>query len=149
MATTRFDPFRELVTLQDRVNRAFGQAHLRDEDMYASSAWVPPVDIYETPGHDLVVKAEVPDVAREDIDVTIEHNVLRIKGTKKAESSVKEEQYRRVERSYGEFVRTFTLPPTVDGSKVTADYKNGVLTVTLPFKEEARPRTINVGVSAA
>jgi HSP20 family protein len=106
------------------------------------------VDIYETEGHDLVVKAELPDMAREDIEVTIEHNILRLKGTKKAIADVKDEQYRRIERNFGTFTRTFTLPSTVDGTKVSADYKNGVLTITLPFKEEARPRTINVGVAA-
>jgi HSP20 family protein len=146
MAITRFDPFREFVGLQDRLNRAFGDVYLRDDDVTSRGNWVPPVDIYETPTHDLVLKAELPDIPREDIEVTVEHNVLRLKGTKRTQSDVKDDQYHRIERSYGTFTRSFTLPSTVDGSKVSADYKNGVLTVTLPFKEEAKPRTISVEV---
>jgi len=148
MAMTRFDPFHELATLQDRLNRAFGQVYVRDEDVSSRGTWIPPVDIYETEGHDLVLKAELPDMAREDIEVTVEHNTLRLSGTKKGLADVKDEQYRRIERNYGTFSRSFTLPGTVDTSKVSADYKNGVLTVTLPFREEARPRTITVDVAA-
>ncbi len=125
MLVTRFDPFRELAT-----------------------AWVPPVDIYETDSRDLVVKAELPDMTREDIEVTVENGVLTLKGTKKVADGVREDQFRRVERSYGSFSRSFTLPNTVDAGKVSAEYKNGVLTVKLPFREEARPRTINVEVAA-
>lgn len=147
MAITRFDPFREFMTVQEQMNRLFGQAYLRDEEL-SRAAWVPPVDIYETEQHDLVIKAELPDMAREDIEVTVEHNTLTLKGTKKAPGEVKDEQYRRVERHYGTFSRTFTLPTTVEASKVSAEYKNGVLTVKLPFREEARPRTITVDVAA-
>jgi HSP20 family protein len=147
MAIQRFDPFREFATLQDRMNRLFGDVYLRDENV-AQRDWIPPVDIYETEAHDLVVKAELPDMTREDIEVTVENNVLTLKGTKKVASDVKEEQFRRIERSYGTFSRSFTLPNTVDASKVSADYKNGVLTVKLPFREEAKPRTINVEVAA-
>lgn len=149
MSITRFDPFREFVALQNRLSGAFGDVYLRDDDVTTRSAWIPPVDIYETPAHDLVIKAELPDVAREDIEVTVEHNTLRLKGSKKSQADVKEDQYRRIERSYGTFSRSFTLPTTVDATKVSADYKNGVLTVTLPFREEARPRTIAVDVTAA
>jgi len=106
------------------------------------------LDIYETEGRDLVIKAELPDMTREDIEVTVEHNTLTLRGTKKLPADVKEEQFRRVERSYGTFSRSFTLPTTVDSSKVGAEYRNGVLTVKLPFREEARPRTINVEVAA-
>ena len=131
MAIVRLDPFREFATL-----------------IAERGAWTPPVDIYETETHDLVLKAELPEMAREDIEVTVEHNTLVLKGTKKLSADVKDDQYRRIERSYGSFSRTFTLPSTVDASKVSADYKNGVLTVTMPFREEARPRTINVEVAA-
>jgi HSP20 family protein len=148
MAIQRFDPFREFATLQDRMNRLFGDVYLRDEDVSQRGNWMPPVDIYETEAHDLVVKAELPDMTREDIEVTVENNVLTLKGTKKFASEVKEEQFRRIERSYGTFSRSFTLPNTVDASKVSAEYKNGVLTVKLPFREEAKPRTINVEVAA-
>ena len=101
-------------------------------------SWVPPVDIFETEGHDLVIKAELPDMTREDIEVTVEHNTLTLKGEKKLPADVKDEQFRRVERRYGTFSRSFTLPTTVDAAKVSADYKNGVLTVKLPFREEAQ-----------
>ena len=148
MAITRFDPFREFTTLQDRMNRLFGDVYLRDEDVTSRGNWVPPVDIYETEGHDLVIKAELPDMTREDIEVTVENNTLTLRGTKKLPTDVKEEQFRRVERSYGTFSRSFTLPTTVDSSKVGAEYRNGVLTVKLPFREEAKPRTINVEVAA-
>jgi len=148
MAITRHDPFREFATLQDRMNRLFGDVYLRDDDVTQRGNWVPPVDIYETDGHDLVIKAELPDMTREDIEVTVEHNTLTLRGTKKLPADVKEEQFRRVERSYGAFSRSFTLPNTVDASKVSAEYRNGVLTVKLPFREEAKPRTINVEVAA-
>ena len=107
-----------------------------------------PVDIYETEAHDLVIKAELPDMTREDIEVTVENNTLTLKGERKLPADVKEEQFRRIERSYGAFSRSFTLPNTVDATKVSAEYKNGVLTVKLPFREEAKPRTINVEVAA-
>ena len=149
MAIQRFDPFREFATLQDRMNRLFGDAYLRrDDDVTEQGNWMPPVDIYETDAHDLIVKAELPDMTREDIEVTVENNVLRLRGTKKLPSDVKEDQFRRIERSYGTFSRSFTLPNTVDASKVSAEYKNGVLTVKLPYREEAKPRTINVEVAA-
>ncbi len=141
MTITRFDPFRDL-------SRFFGDVYLRDEELTSSGNWVPPVDIYETEGHDLVIKAELPDVNREDVEVTVEHNTLTLRGTKTLPTDVKEEQFRRVERRYGAFARSFTLPNTVDASKVSAEYKNGILTVKLPFREEARPRTINVEVAA-
>ena len=148
MAINRFDPFRELATLQGRMNRLFGDVYVRDEDVTQGGNWVPPVDIYETEGHDLIIKAELPDMTREDIEVTVENNTLTLRGTKKLPTDVKEEQFRRVERSYGTFSRSFTLPTTVDSSKVGAEYRNGVLTVKLPFREEAKPRTINVEIAA-
>ena len=149
MAITRFDPFREFAVLQDRMNRVFGDQYLRrDDDVTSHGTWLPPVDIYEAENHDLVLKAELPDMTREDIEVTVENNMLTLKGNKKLPNGVKEEQYRRIERNYGSFSRSFTLPNTVDASKVAADFKNGVLTVRLPFREEAKPRTINVEVAA-
>ena len=148
MSITRFDPFREFTTLQGRMNRLFGDAYLRDEDVIQRGSWVPPVDIYETAGHDLVIKAELPDMTREAIEVTVENNTLTLKGTKNPPAEVKDEQFRRSERHYGSFIRSFTLPTTVDASKVAAEYRNGVLTVKLPYREEAKPRTINVDVAA-
>ena len=148
MPIVKVDPFRELTAMQDRMARLFGDVYLRDEDTGFRGSWTPAVDIFETDGHDLVLRAELPGMMREDIEVTVENNTLVLKGTKKFDSEVKDENYRRIERSYGTFHRSFTLPNTVDAAKVSADYKNGVLTVKLPFREEAKPRTINVEVAA-
>jgi HSP20 family protein len=131
MTIMRFDPYREFATLVAQHGN-----------------WAPPADIYETDTHDLVIKAELPDMAREDIEVTVEHNTLTLRGQKKVPEGLKEEQFRRIERNYGAFSRSFTLPNTVDATKVSAEYKNGVLTVKLPFREEAKPRTINVEIAA-
>jgi len=129
MTVVRWDPFRD-----------FG--------FTTGSTWVPPVDIYQTGEHELVLKAELPDLSREEIDITVENFVLTLKGEKKVAAEVKEEQFHHIERSYGSFSRSFSLPRTVDASKVSADYKNGVLTVRLPLREEARPRQIKVDVAA-
>jgi HSP20 family protein len=137
MTITRFDPFRLLTDV-----------YLRDEELTARGGWLPPVDIFETTGRDFVIKVELPDVNREDVEVTVENNTLTLRGEKKLPADVKEEQFRRIERRYGNFTRSFTLPNTVDASKVSAEFKNGVLTVKLPFREEAKPRTINVEVAA-
>ncbi len=114
----------------------------------AADTWVPPVDIYQTGDQELVLSAELPDMSRENIDITVENFVLTIKGEKKFASEVKEEQFHHVERRYGTFSRSFTLPQTVDAGKVSAEYKNGVLTVRLPLREEAKPRQIKVDVAA-
>jgi HSP20 family protein len=129
MAVVRWDPFRD-----------FG--------FTTGNTWVPPVDIYQTGEHELVLKAELPEMAREDIDVTVENFVLTIKGEKKLGTEVKEEQFHHIERRYGAFSRSFSLPRTVDAGKVSADYKNGVLTVRLPLREEAKPRQIKVDIAA-
>ena len=147
MAIVKVDPIREFAAMQDRMNRLFGNIYLRDEDTGIRGSWVPAVDIYETDGHDLVVRAELPGINREDIEVSVENSTLVLKGEKKLDSEVKEESYRRIERSYGTFHRSFTLPNTVDTSRIGAEFKNGVLTVKLPFREEAKPRTINVDVA--
>jgi HSP20 family protein len=132
MPIVRWDPFRD-----------FGFA--------TANTWMPPVDIFQTGEHELVLKAELPDMKREDIDITVENFVLTIKGEKKfsaGNEDVKEDQYHHVERRYGTFSRSFSLPQTVDAAKVAAEYKNGVLTVRLPLREEAKPRQIKVEVAA-
>src|SRR5215470_10801142 len=128
MTIVRWDPFRD-----------FGFA--------TSNAWVPAVDIYQTGDHEVVLKAELPDMAREDIDINIENFVLTIKGEKKL-GEIKNEQFHHAERRFGGFSRSFSLPQTVDTGKVVAEYKNGVLTVRIPLREEARPRTVKVDVAA-
>jgi HSP20 family protein len=148
MAIVRVDPFREFATLQGRVNRLFGNVYLRDEDVSGPTTWTPPVDIYETDGRDLVIKVELPDMTREDIEVTVANDTLTLCGERKRPGDVKDEQFRRVERQYGAFTRSFSLPSTVDSSRVSAEYKHGVLTVKLPFREDAKPRTITVNVAA-
>jgi HSP20 family protein len=148
MAIVKVDPFRELASMQDRMARLFGDVYVRDEDTGFRGTWTPAVDIFETDTHDLVLKAELPGMTREDIEVTVENSTLVLKGTKKFDADVKDENYRRIERSYGTFHRSFTLPNTVDAARVAAEYKHGVLTVKLPFREEAKPRSINVEVTA-
>jgi len=147
MALVRFDPFREMALLQDRVNRAFGEvARREDEDLMARGTWVPAVDIFETDEHTLVLKAEMPDMNRDDISLKVENNVLTLSGQKQMDREVKEQQYHRIERSFGSFTRTFTLPATVDTGRIAAEYKNGVLTVTLPLREDAKPKKIDVAI---
>ena len=150
MALVRWtDPFREFSQLQDRLNRAFADAYGRsDEGLLSSGSWLPPVDIYQTGEHQLVIKAELPDMTREDIDVTVDKGTLTIKGEKKLSSEMKEEQFHRIERRYGTFSRSFSLPPSVDPSRVAAEYRNGVLTVKLPMRDEAKPRQVKVDVAA-
>ena len=145
MALVRWDPIRDMAALQDRVNRIFADAYRRDNDeLMTRGAWAPAVDIFETDGHELVLKAELPDLTREDIALKVENNTLTISGQKKMDPQVREEQYHRVERSYGTFSRSFTLPPTVDTNAIGAEYKNGVLTVRLPKSSAAKPRRIEV-----
>lgn len=143
MALARWSPARDLAALEiDRLNRMF-DAVFSGEPL-TSSAWMPAVDIYESPEKDVVVKVEVPDMKREDIKVTFENNVLTIEGERKADTEVKQEQYHRVERRYGAFRRSFTMPASVDGSRVQAAYQDGVLKVTLPQRPEAKPRQITI-----
>jgi HSP20 family protein len=150
MAMVRWtDPFREFAHLQNRINRVFSDAYSHNDDgLTTSGAWVPPVDIYQNGEHEIVLKAEVPDLTREDIDITVDGGTLTIKGEKKLSNEVKEEHYHRIERQYGSFSRSFSLPQTVDTGKVGADYRNGVLTVRLPLRDEAKPRQIKVDVAA-
>ena len=121
---------------------------LRDFGFTAPGTIMPPVDIFQTGEHELVLRAELPDMSRDDIDINIENFVLTIKGEKKTSPDIKDEQYHHVERRYGSFSRSFSLPQTVDPNKVSAEYKNGVLTVKLPLREEAKPRSIKVDVAA-
>ena len=149
MAIVRFDPFRELTEMQDRMGRLLGEFYGRRgaDDLMRRGAWVPAVDIYDGGNHELVIKAELPDMKREDIQLMVENNTLTIAGEKKMDEEVKEENCHRIERTFGQFARSFSLPPTVDAGKVTADYKAGVLTVRLPIREEAKPRQIQVKVN--
>ena len=149
MAMTRFDPFRDLSVLQDRMNRLFNDSvggRQRDDDLMSRGTWTPAVDIFEEDGG-LVLKAEVPDISREDIDVSIENSTLTLRGERKLANEIKQENFHRIERAYGKFVRQFSLPATVDSARIAADYKDGVLTVKLPMREEAKPRSVKVNVA--
>ena len=147
---TRWEPFRELSTLQDRINRAFRESYTgadRDDSLTTSS-FAPAVDVYEDE-HQVNLKIDVPGIDEKDIDVRVENNTLTVHGERKIEKEEKEENYRRVERQYGSFTRTFTLPTTVDSEKVSATYDKGVLKVALPKKAEAKPKQIKVNVGGA
>jgi len=149
MATiARLEPFRGLSTLQDQFNRLFNESFRNHTEESALTTWAPAVDIYETP-NELVVKADLPEVNEKDIDVRVENNLLTIRGERKFEKSVTEENFLRVERAYGAFSRSFSLPNTVNSETIGAEYKNGVLTVTLPKREESKPRQVKVTVNAA
>ena len=139
---TRWSPVSELAALEiDRLNRMFDSAFSGET---ARGAWAPVVDIYETPEQTVVVKADLPDLKREDIAVTFENNVLTIEGERKVASDVVREQFHRIERQYGAFRRSFTLPATIDAGKVDANYQDGVLTVKLPRREDTRPKQIPI-----
>jgi HSP20 family protein len=143
----RLEPFRGLSTLHDQFNRLFQESYRHAPEESAFSSWAPAVDIYETP-NELVVKADLPDVSEKDIDVRVENNLLTIRGERKFEKSVPEENFLRIERTYGSFSRSFSLPNTVNPEAIGAEYKNGDLTVTLPKREESKPRQVKVTVNA-
>ncbi|MGC2195002.1 MAG: Hsp20/alpha crystallin family protein [Terriglobales bacterium] len=143
---TRWDPFREFSTLQDRMNRLFRETQ-GPEEALTTSSFAPPVDVYEDE-HNVSLKIEVPGIDEKDIDVRIENNVLTVHGERKFEKEEKEENFRRVERQYGSFTRTFTLPTTVDAEKVSANYDKGILKIALPKKAEAKPKQIKVNVGS-
>ena len=146
---TRFEPFREFSTLQDRINRVFRESYRGEgqDESLSTSSFAPAVDVYEGE-HTVTLKIEVPGIDEKDIDVRIENNVLTVHGERKIEKEEKEENYRRVERQYGSFTRTFTLPNTVDSENVSATYDKGVLKVGLPKKAEAKPKQIKVNVGS-
>ena len=141
----RWEPFRGASTLHEQVNRLFGNALERSAEESNLTSWAPAADIYETE-HELVVKADVPEVDPNDLDIRVENNILTIRGERKFEKKVNEENYLRVERAYGTFSRSFSLANTVNSEAIKADYQNGVLTLTIPKREEAKPKQIKVNV---
>jgi len=144
---TRWEPFREFSTLQDRMNRLFRDSFGDREEALTTSSFAPAVDVYEDE-HNITLKIEVPGIEEKDIDVRIENNTLTVHGERKFEKDEKEENYRRVERQYGSFTRSFTLPNTVDAEKVSASYDKGVLNIKLAKKAEAKPKQIKVNVGS-
>ena len=145
MGIVRYDPFRDLRTLQEEVNRLFSTNLTRafGDEGIGRGAWAPSVDIYENKDQ-IVLEAELPGMKQEDFDLSIENNVITLRGERRFEKTDETDNYHRVERSYGSFTRSFTLPPTVSGEGAKAEYNNGVLRVTLPKREEAKSRKIEV-----
>ena len=144
----RWEPFRGVTTLQDQFNRLFNDVFESKGEETSLSAWAPAVDIYETQ-HELVVKADLPDVDPKDLDIRVENNLLIIRGERKFEKKVNDENYLRVERSYGSFARSFTLANTVNPDAIKAEYQSGVLTLSIPKREEAKPKQIKVNISTS
>jgi HSP20 family protein len=147
MAITRWDPFRDLSILQERMNRVFEDAAVRgwkNDEPSATTSWSPAVDIYETDS-EIMVQAELPGVDRKDIALQLENNVLTLKGDRRFEKETNQENYHRIERSYGGFSRAFTIPTIVDEDKIRADYRDGILKIALPKKEQVKAKQIKIG----
>src|SRR5579862_6017966 len=146
---TRWDPLRDLATMQNRLNRFVREPYSPDgpEEALTTTSFAPAADIYEDE-HNITLKLEVPGIDEKDIDVRIENNTLTVHGERKIEKEEKEENFRRVERQYGSFTRSFTLPSSVDTGQVSADYEKGVLKIKLAKKAEAKPKQIKVNVSS-
>ncbi|MGB7922474.1 MAG: Hsp20/alpha crystallin family protein [Pyrinomonadaceae bacterium] len=150
MSIVRYDPFRDLRNLQEEVNRLFSSNLSRSfgDEGIARGSWNPSVDIYENKDQ-IVLEAELPGMNREDFDVSIENNVITVRGERRFEKKDESDSYHRVERSYGSFTRSFTLPQTVSADTASAEYKNGVLRVTLPKREEVKARRIEISGEGA
>ena len=148
MAIVRWEPFRDLLATQRDFDRLFREAFspVFGEGELSTRTWAPSVDIYEN-GDNLVLKAELPGVDPKDVEVRVENNTLYLKGERKFENEVKEQNYHRVERSYGSFARSFSLPNSISTDKVKAEFKDGLLTLTMPKREEAKPKTIKIDVT--
>lgn len=144
---TRWDAFRNVSSLQDQVNRLFNTTFPARPDDSTLTTWAPAVDIYETE-NELVLKADLPEINEKDLDVRVENNTLTVRGERKFEQQVKEDNYLRVERAYGSFSRSFSLPNTVNSDAIKAEYKNGVLTVELPKRAESKPKQVKISVTS-
>lgn len=141
MAIVRWEPARDLASMEiDRLHSMFDNLF----DARFTRGWTPAVDIYETEAHEVVLKAELPEMKRDDISITFENQVLTIRGERKHDESIRRDRYQRFERAYGAFSRSFTIPSTIDASRISATYKDGVLTVRLPQREETKPKQIEV-----
>jgi HSP20 family protein len=141
MALVRWDPASELAGMEiDRLNRMFTEFYNEGR----ARGWFPAVDVFETENHEVVLKAELPDMKREDIKLTVDNNVLTLQGTRELDQEIKRDRFQRIERQYGSFTRSFTLPATIDSARISATYKDGLLTIRLPQREEAKPKQIAV-----
>jgi HSP20 family protein len=142
---TMMNRWEPTATLRDQIKRVFGDVLERPGAESNLTTWAPAVDIFETE-HELVIKADLPDVDPKELDIQIQNNILTIRGERKFEKNVKEENYLRIERAYGSFSRSFSLANTVNSDAIKADYTNGVLTLSIPKREEAKPKQIKVNV---
>ncbi len=145
MAVVKWDPLRDLLSIQDRMNRLFEQtlSRSRAEERITASTWSPAVDIYETP-ETIITKADLPGLSREDIEIQIRDNTLSLRGERRFAKDVQQENYLRIERAYGAFQRNFTLPATIQQDEIRATFRDGVLELTLPKAEEAKPKKIAI-----
>lgn len=147
MMITRYNPMRDLVTLSDRLNRMFEGTFPSEKDTELTGSWMPAVDIYESE-QTIEIKADLPGMTEKDVDVTVENNTLTIKGERKFAWEDKQDNCHRIERRYGSFYRSFHLPNTVDVTKISADFKDGILNLTLPKREETKPKKIAINVKS-
>ena len=147
-AITRWGRIPNFNALQDQVNKLFENSFHGQGENAAITSWAPSVDIYETE-NELVLKADLPGVSEKEIDIRVENDMLTVRGERKFETEVKEDNYLRVERTYGSFSRSFALPNTVNTEAINAEYKNGVLTVQLPKRAESKPKQVKINVTAA
>ena len=147
MAIVRWEPFGDLLTSQKEFSRRFNEAFpaVFGEEEPSTRTWAPPVDIFET-DNTLVLKADLPGVDPKDVEIRVENGILYLKGERKFEKEEKKENYHRIERSYGTFTRSFSLPSSIDSEHVTAEYKGGQLVLTMPKREEAKPKTIKINI---
>jgi HSP20 family protein len=145
MAIIKWDPFRDIMTLRDRMNRLFEDmsTYRGEEKDLAASAWAPAVDIYETE-NEVVLTAEIPGVDEKDIEIKVEDNTLTLRGERKFEKETKEENFHRIERAYGSFFRSFALPTYIDHDRIEAEHENGVLKIRMPKKSELKPRKVKI-----
>ncbi len=145
MAIIRWDPFRDMVTLRERMNKLFEDmaASRGEEKDLATSSWAPAVDIYETE-NEVVLTAEIPGIEEKDVEIKVEDNTLTLRGERKFEKETKEENYHRIERAYGSFFRSFTLPNYVDQDRIEAEHENGILKIRMPKRAELRPRKVKI-----
>ncbi len=147
MAITKYNPIREMMTLSDRLNKMFEEMTGFNADNEITGSWAPAVDVYESENA-IEIKADLPGMTEKDIDVSVENNTLTIRGERKFENEEKRENYHRIERQYGSFYRSFQLPNTVEVSKINANFKNGILELTLPKREETKPKKIAINVKS-
>lgn len=146
MALMRWDPFRDLISLQDRMNRLFEDSLTRNraqDESFTAGIWSPVVDVYETE-NEMVIKAELPGLTREDISIEIDGNKLTLRGERRFQKDIREENYHRIERSYGAFSRSFTLPVTIKEDKVSASFKDGVLEIAISTGDPGKPKTVKI-----